>query len=482
MAKKSVAKNYIYNLSYQILVIIIPLITTPYISRVLGAENIGIYSYTLSISAFFILFGSLGIALYGKREIAYHQKNKEEYSKIFWEILILRMILMSISLVIFYFSFVTKEQYQIYYKILMLEILANCVDISWFFQGLEEFKKTVIRNMIVKVISIVCIFVFVKDKNDLTKYFLIYVLSILIGNISLWLYLPKFLTKVKLKQLKIWRHIKPTLYLFIPQIAIEVYTLLDRTMIGTIISDKSEVGFYDQSQKIIKMLLTMITSLGTVMLPRIANNFANGKKKKIRKYMEKSFNMVFFLSFPMIFGIISVSSIFVPKFFGEGYGKVAVLMNVISPIILFIGLSNVIGTQYLLPTKRQKEFTISVVCGAIINFIINISLIWDFGAIGASIGTVIAELTVTLVQFYFVRKDFKITRIIKSSRNYLFSSIIMFIVCLVIKSIVRKPYFSMALQCSLGCIIYFVILILLEDKFLFDIINRIKVKVKIKGS
>ena len=482
MAKKSVAKNYIYNLSYQILVIIIPLITTPYISRVLGAENIGIYSYTLSISAFFILFGSLGIALYGKREIAYHQKNKEEYSKIFWEVLILRMILMSISLVIFYFSFVTKEQYQIYYKILMLEILANCVDISWFFQGLEEFKKTVIRNMIVKVISIVCIFVFVKDRNDLTKYFLIYVLSILIGNLSLWFYLPKFLTKVKIRYLKIWRHIKPTLYLFIPQIAIEVYTLLDRTMIGTIISDKSEVGFYDQSQKIIKMLLTIITSLGTVMLPRIASNFASGKKKKIAKYLKKSFNMVFFLSFPMIFGIISVSSIFVPKFFGEGYGKVAILMNVISPIILFIGLSNVIGTQYLLPTKRQKEFTISVVCGAIVNFIINISLIWNFGAIGASIGTVIAELTVAIVQIFFIRKDFKIINIIKSSRNYLFSSIIMFIVCLVIKSIVRKPYFSMALQCSLGSIIYVVILILLEDKFLFEIIDRIKVKVKIKGS
>ena len=360
----------------------------------------------------------------------------------------------------------------------MLEILANCADISWFFQGLEEFKKTVIRNMIVKVISIVCIFVFVKDKNDLTKYFLIYVLSILLGNISLWFYLPKFLTKVKLKYLKIWRHIKPTLYLFIPQIAIEVYTLLDRTMIGAIISDKSEVGFYDQSQKIIKMLLTMITSLGTVMLPRIASNFASGKKKKIAKYLKKSFNMVFFLSFPMIFGIISVSSIFVPKFFGEGYGKVALLMNVISPIILFIGLSNVIGTQYLLPTKRQKEFTISVVCGAIINFIINISLIWKFGAIGASIGTVIAELTVAMVQIFFIRKDFKIINIIKSSKNYLFSSIIMFIVCLVIKSIVRKPYFSMALQVAIGGIVYLAILIIIEDQFVFDIIERIRKKLK----
>ena len=211
-------------------------------------------------------------------------------------------------------------------------------------------------------------------------------------------------------------------------------------MIGFIINDKSEVGFYDQSQKIIKMLLTVITPLGTVMLPRIANNFANGKKKKIAKYMKKSFNMVFFLSFPMIFGVIAVSAIFVPKFFGEGYEKVAVLMNTISPIILFIGLSNVIGTQYLLPTKRQKEYTISVACGAITNFIINISLIWKYGAIGASIGTVIAEFTVTAVQMYFIRKDFKIWKIIKSSRNYLLASIIMFFVCFVNKRFIRMAH------------------------------------------
>lgn len=482
MAKKSVTKNYIYNLAYQILIIILPVITTPYISRVLGVENIGIYSYTLSISTFFILFGSLGIALYGKREIAYLQKDKEKYTIAFWEILILRVITMSISLIVFCLTFVRNGDYQNYFKILILEIIANCIDISWFFQGLEEFKKTVIRNMLVKLISVVCIFIFVKTRQDLTKYFVIYVLSVLIGNGSLWLYLPKFLTKVSMKQLNVKKHFKPTFSLFIPQIAVEIYTILDRTMIGLIIHDKSEVGFYDQSQKIIKMLLTVITSLGTVMLPRIANNYANGKKKKIVKYMKKSFNMVFFLCFPMIFGIISVSDLFVPKFFGEGYDKVAVLMNLISPVILAIGLSNVIGTQYLLPTKRQKEYTVSVTCGAIINFIINISLIWNYGAIGASIGTVIAEFTVTLVQMFFIRKDFNIWKIIKSSRNYLFASGIMFVVCLVIKSIVRKPYFSMALQVAIGGIVYLTILIILEDKFVFEIIDRIRKKVKIKGS
>lgn len=476
--KKSVTKNYIYNLAYQILIIILPVITTPYISRVLGVENIGIYSYTLSISAFFILFGSLGIALYGKREIAYMQKDKKRYTIAFWEILILRVIAMSISLLIFGLTFARNGEYQNYFKILILEIIANCIDISWFFQGLEEFKKTVIRNMIVKIVSVVCIFVFVKTRQDLTKYFIIYVLSMLIGNGSLWLYLPRFLTKVKLNELNVKKHFKPTFSLFLPQIATEIYTILDRTMIGLIVNDKSEVGFYDQSQKIIKMLLTLITSLGTVMLPRIANNFANGKKKKINKYMKKSFNMVFFLSFPMMFGIISVSAIFVPKFFGEGYEKVAILMNVISPIILLIGLSNVIGTQYLLPTKRQKEYTISVVCGAIINFIINMSLIWNYGAIGASIGTVIAELSVTAVQIFFIRKDFNVWKILKSSRNYLFASLIMFVVCLVIRSIVRKPYFSMALQVAIGGIVYLAILIILEDKFVFEIIDRIRKKLK----
>ena len=473
MAKKSITKNYIYNLIYQVLVLILPLVTTPYISRVLGAENIGIYSYTLSIVTYFILFGSLGVALYGQREIAYYQKDKKKYSIIFWEIVILRAITMTISLILFYLIFVNGNQYQIYYKILILELIGNCIDISWFFQGLEEFKKTVIRNMIIKLISVISIFTFVKSQNDLKIYFWIYVLSTSIGNASLWLYLPKFLTKVKIKELHLFRHLKPTLGIFIPQIAVQVYTVLDRTMIGTIISDKSEVGFYDQSQKIIKLLMTIITSLGTVMLPRIANTFASGEKEKINNYMKRSFNMVFLLAFPMIFGIISVSKAFVPIFFGEGYDKVAILMNVISPIILFIGLSNVTGTQYLLPTIRQKEYTISVIIGAITNFIMNACLIWKFGAIGASIGTVIAEFTVTAVQLYFVRNDFDFKQIIKISKNYVVSSIAMFIVCIIIGNVVKTNMISIIIQVIFGVGIYGVCLLALKDEFVNSIIKKV---------
>lgn len=478
MSKKSITKNYIYNLIYQVLVLILPLITAPYISRVLGAENIGIYSYTLSISAYFILFGSLGIAMYGQREIAYNQNNKKKTSVIFWEVNLLRIVTMSISLLIFYFTFARENQYSMYYKILMLEIIGNCIDISWFFQGLEEFKKTVTRNMIVKLISVMCIFVLIKTPNDLVLYFGIYVLSILIGNGSLWLYLPKYLKKVKIKELNIFKHLKPTIALFIPQIAIQVYTLLDRTMVGAIVSDKSEVGYYDQGQKIIKMLLAIITSLGTVMSPRIASTFANGEKEELNNYMKKSFNNVFLLAFPMVFGIIAISKSFVPVFFGQGYDKVAILMSVISPIILLIGLSNVTGTQYLLPIKRQREFTISVICGAIINFILNLCLIWKYGAIGASIGTVVAEFTVTSVQIYFVRKDFKLKEIFKLAKNYLISSIIMFIVCLVIGKFINYNLMSTVVQVTVGGIIYGICLLILRDKFIFEVLNKIKNKIK----
>lgn len=470
--QKSLVKNYIYNLSYEILVILLPLITIPYLARVLGAENLGIYSFTLSISTYFILFGSLGIALYGKREIAFVQNDKKAYTKLFWELLILRFLSMIVSIVIFYILFVYKiNEYSIYYKILLLEMFAAIIDISWFFQGLEEFKKVVIRNTIVKLISVACIFIFVKSSDDLSIYFFIYVFGIIFGNLTLWLYLPKFLNKCKFVNLDIKKHIKPTIALFIPQIAIQVYTVLDKTMIGVIIDDKSEVGFYDQAQRIVKILLTIITALGAVMLPRIASFFAGGETDKIKEYLEKSFSLVFLLSIPMIFGIFTIADDFVPIFFGNGFEKVAILMSLMSPILLLIGLSNVIGMQYLLPTKRQKEFTISILVGATINFLINLLLIPTYGALGAAIGTLVAEFCVTFTQFYFVRKDFEIMKIFKNARNYIFAGLVMFISC-IFMDFTNDKIVSILLKTFSGCMIYIAILLIFKDKFCTAIINK----------
>lgn len=474
--KKSITKNYMYNLIYQVLVLISPLITIPYISRVLGAENIGIYSYTLSITAYFILFGALGMSLYAQREIAYNQDNPPKYSLIFWEMVLLRIITMSISILIYYFTIIKYGTYQLYYKILILEILGNCIDITWFFQGLEEFKKIVKRNVIIKLISITCTFALVKTSNDLVIYFIIYVLTLLIGNLSLWLYLSKFLVRIDIRKINILRHLKQTISLFVPQVAVQVYTILDKTMVGTIVQEKAEVGYYDQSQKIIKIALSVVTSLGTVMLPRIANNYIKNEKEAVRVYMEKSFNLIFLLSFPMMFGVLAVSGRFVPVFFGQGYDRVIILMNIISPIFILIGLSNVIGAQYLLPTKRQKEYTISVVSGAILNFVANMCLIWNLKAVGASIGTVIAEIAVTSVQLYFVRKDFKIKDLIKMSKNYIISSVIMFGVCCVTGMIIKDNLIATVLEVLIGIITYFACLIILKEEFIGEILDKLNIQ------
>lgn len=478
MEKKSVARNYIYNLSYQILAIIIPLITTPYLSRVLGAENIGIYSYTLSITTYFILFGSFGVAMYGQREIAYVQKNINKRSITFYEIFIMRLITLFISLLIFYFTFCLNGQYTTYYKILILEIIANAIDVSWFFQGLEEFKKTVVRNMLVKLISVICIFIFVKTSNDLNKYFIIYVLSTFLGNFSLWMYISKYIKKINIKELKIIRHIKPTIMLFIPQIATQIYTVLDKTMIGTIINDKSEVGFYEQAQKIIKLLMTIATSLGTVMMPRIAATYAKEDMKKVREYMNQSFAFIMMIAFPLMLGIISVAYKFVPVFYGEGYDKVISLLCIISPIIVFIGLSNVTGTQYLLPTKQQNKYTLSVMIGAFINFIFNLILIRNLASIGASIATVIAEFSVTLTQFILIKKEIKIREVFKISYKYIISSIIMFAFSIIIGYFIPNNILSIIVQTISSVCIYFSLLLLMKDDMIFEGISMIKEKVK----
>ncbi len=482
MEDKKIAKNYIYNLIYQVLVIILPLITTPYVSRILGAENIGIYSYTLSIVTYFVLIGSLGIATYGQREIAYVQSDKKKRSSIFWEIIIFRIITMIVVSIFYYFMYIKGTQYTSYYKILILELISNCLDISWFFQGMEEFKKTVLRNTIVKVLSIICIFSLVKTVNDLSVYILIYALSNLVGNISLWAYLPKYIQKIDIKELKLLRHLRPVIALFIPQIAIQLYTVLDKVMIGAIVENKVESGYYEQAQKIIKILLTIVTALGTVMLPRIANKFADGKTDEIKRNIKTSFKFTYLLAFPMLFGIIAISNRFVPVFLGAGYEEVSLLIKIISPIILMIGLSNVIGNQYLLPTKRQKAFTISVLCGAIVNLILNFILIKRYEAIGASIATVIAETTVVAIQFICVRNEIKFLEIIKLGLKNLIASIIMLFIAILIEKIMKNQssYIIILIQVCTGIIAYFAMLLILKDKFIIEIKDKfIKKKIKL---
>jgi len=474
VAKKSIVNNLIY----QMLTIVLPLVTTPYLSRVLGAGPIGIYGYTLSIITYFILFGSLGIAMYGQREIAYVQDKKEEQSKTFWEIVIFRVITMTVALIIFYLTFCLKGEYSLYYKILILELVANAIDISWYFQGVEDFGKTVVRNIIVKSLSLVCIFIFIKSPEDLWKYFLIYTLANLLGNLTMWMYIPKILPKIRLKELNLTKHIKPTLALFVPQIATQIYVVLDKTMVGNITGNMSEVGYYEQAQKIVKALMLVVTALGTVMSSRIANTYALKKDNEIKKYLEKSFNAVWFLGIPITLGLIAITPKMVPWFYGDGFNSVIPLLIATSPIILIIGLSNVTGSQYLIQVGNQRVFTISVTTGAVVNVIFNFILINMLGTIGAVISSNLAEISVLVVQLYYLREKIKIKNIFKNSWKYIISGIIMSIVVYAISIKMNTSCINTLIQICIGGILYFILLIIFKEQFINEIINKILNNIK----
>lgn len=476
MSEPSVKKNYIYNLSYQILIMLITIVTTPYLARVLGAEKVGIFSYTFSIVSYFTLFSLLGTSAYAQREIAYVQNHVEKRSRLFFEILIFRIITMILSLVVFYFVFIKNSEYGTYYKIFCLEIIAQAFDIGWFFQGIEDFKKVVVRNTIMRMAMIVLIFVFVNNPDDLWKYILLYVFSNVLGSISLWVSVKKYIIKIKIKDLNIVRHVKPTLQFFLPQIASSVYTILDKSMIGILTKNMTEVAYYEQSQKIVKVSLTIITSLGTVMIPRMSSIFAKGDNEKIKKYMKESFNFVWFLGFPIMFGLIAISRNLIPWFFGHEFLQVIPLMMVFSPIVLIIGISTVTGTHYLIPTKKQNLYTTTVIIGAITNVILNIIFILNFGAIGATISSLVSELVVALLQLKFISKFMNLKSCFNNCSKYFISSIIMFSIIFLIGEILESTYITTIIQIGSGIVVYFGLLWFMKDQFLLNNFHNILLK------
>ena len=296
----------------------------------------------------------------------------------------------------------------------------------------------------------------------------------------MWVYLPKYIEKINIKEMNLTRHIKPIILLFIPQIAVQIYNEIDKTMIGNIVLDKSEVGFYEQAQKIIKLLISVITSLGTVMVPRMANIYAEKDFKKMKEYLKKSFNFIFFLSFPMIFGIASIANKFVPVFYGEGYEPVINLIIIISPIILLMGLQNVTGMQYLLPTKKQKEYTISVAIGAIVNIVLNYILIRIYGAIGASIATVLSQLVVVCIQLYYIKDFLKIKMLINMSKRYFILSVIMGIITYIIGMFISSNIISIIIQLIVGVGIYVIGLIILKDEFISNVLKKMHLNFLVK--
>jgi len=476
---KSIKKNYFFNLFYQIFTIITPLIVTPYISRILGPDGIGEVSYAESIVSYFVLFATMGIATYGQREISYVQDSLSKRSLTFWNIKCLQCITSSIVLTV-YIVLGLAQTGSVIYFILALHIVAVLMDVTWFFQGMEEFVKLSVRSGIFKIINIIYVFLMVKTKEHVHYYAFGLAFFTLLGNLSLWVYMPQYVQKPSLRELHPFRNFKEVFSLFVPTIAIQVYTVLDKTMIGMITQSSFENGYYEQALKISRLVLTLVTALGTVMIPRIGYHFEKKQHEEVRRLMYRGYNFVWFLGFPLCFGLLATASSFVPWFFGAGFEKVTTLISILAFLILAIGVNNVTGMQYLIPTKRQSTFAFTVVVGASINLLLNLLLIKRFQSAGAAFASVLAETGIAVIQLYIIRKELSITRIVQGCLPYLTSASIMFLVLEIFEKQLKPiiPHTIILVVC--GCTIYIGILLLMKDPFLLKNISSILVKVNKK--
>lgn len=461
-----VIKNYLYNAGYQILNMIIPLITVPYISRVLGAHNVGINEYTNSWVTFFYLMGQMGITLYGNREVAYHRDDLYERSRTFWGVEALQLLTVTSALIMYLvavllFSTTFKE----FFLFQAIWIVATGVDISWYFMGLEEFRITVIRNTLVKIASLILIFTVVKTGNDLGKYILILGVSQLVGNLTLWPYLRGNVIWVSIRNWHPFKHLYPSLLLFIPTITTQVYLVLNRLMLGRM-STQADLGNFGQADKIVKFVLAVVTATGTVMLPHVANKFAKGDIKGVRNSLYSSFNFVSAISIPMMFGLMAIAKKFGPWFLGRDFVLAGSVMYLEAPIIVLIAWSNVTGTQYLMPVNRVKEYTTSVTIGAVSNVVFNLLLISKWGANGAAIATVGSEFLVTASQLAMIRKTISRRRMFNEVWKYVIVGFLMFIVVNRITDTINMTISNLILEVFVGIAVYVSGLFILKAKII----------------
>lgn len=464
---KSLKKNYIYNVFYQVLLVIIPIITIPYLSRVLGAGGIGSVSFAESIVSYFVLFANLGINIYGQREISYAQDDKERRSIAFYNIFITKLITATTALAIYSICYFTVLHNSIY-LILSIQIISVIFDITWFFQGIEEFDKIVIRNTIIKLLNIIFIYTLVKGKDSVIIYCISVVLFPLLGFLSLWPNLSSYLEKIDVSKINISNVLKVSLTLFLPTIAIQVYTVLDKTMIGIITKDALENGYYEQSIKISRSLLMLITALSTVVIPRVGYYYDKNDHDMVKDILYRSYRFVYMMSIPMCFGLYFVSYNFIPWFLGTGFNKSIILTQIFSLLIICISLSNVTGMQYFVPTEQQTKLTISVCIGAVVNFILNCLLIPNFKSVGAAVASVIAEAIITIIQFILAKDYISISKILKNATKYLISGIVMLIILFAFARNREPSVFNSLIISAIGATAYFTTLLLLKDEFILD--------------
>ena len=439
-----VIKNYLYNLSYQILIIILPVITVPYVTRIFTSEDLGNYGFYNSIVSYFSLFAMLGIGLYGTKQIA----SARDVSSTFWNIYAIQLIASLISIFIYVIAILCIPTMSgIIPLILFISLFSKIIDISWLFSGKEDFKKITLRNTVVKVVGVISIFTFIKSSEDLYLYIFLIVVFDFLGQLVMWVPAKKFIKRPSFDTKIIKKNLHPIVLLFLPQVAISLYVVLDRTLLG-LLGSYSDVGIYEQGQKLTSIIYKIVSSLGVVMLPRVANLLSERKEKEAQNMVRFSFILYNLIIFPMIFGLIAINEVFIKIFLGKNFQDVKYVLYIIVFNIMFIGWTNILGYQVLVVRNKNKEFMLSTTIPAIVSVAVNITVIPFFGYIGASITSVVVETLVFAIQWYYSRNII--------NKNLLFNKDLAKIICssLVMFGAVMLCKMTLGLDGIIGLIIY----------------------------
>lgn len=456
--------NITYNFVYQFLILFLPFVTAPYLSRVIGAEGVGIYSYSYSVALYFTYFVVLGLNKYGNREIASCQRDFNKMSTVFSEIYEMQILFFCIIFFIYlyYCFFIANDQEAALIQSML--VMSALFDINWLFWGMEQFKITVTRNAVIKIVTVICIFIFVKKSSDVYKYIAIMSTGYLLSNACLIFFSRKLVKFRPVPLSETIKHIKPNLTLFIPVIAVSVYRIMDKVMLGGI-CDMEEVGYYENAEKIINVPVALITAIGTVMLPRMTALVSQDKIDESKQYIEKTMAFSLCFSTGAAFGIIAVSKVFSIVYYGRAFERSGMIMSLLAVSIIFLAGGDVIRSQFLIPNRYDKVYLISAIAGAVINVVVNALLIPVYGANGAAIGTVCAELMVFLIQFVFVLNKLPIKKYILHEIRFLAAGIVMITA---LDSLIPVD-FSNSLECLverilIGALIYIVCVVLFYIK------------------
>lgn len=474
--EKSIIKNYLFNLLKTLTGLLFPVITFAYSSRILGVEGIGKVNFSKSYITYFSMIALLGMNYYGTREAAKLRDNKKLLSKFVQEMLIINAIATFVSYIILIISILLIPKLKNYETLLAvnsISIVLQGLGIEWLYQALEEYKYIAVRSVIFQFIALVLMFICVKKSGDVVLYALIYVFATYGSYILNFMNARKYIEWHWFESYELRKHIKPLFMLFAMAVSIQLYAVLDSTMLGFIQGDVA-VGKYTAAVKINKMTTSLISSLGVVLIPRLSYYIGNHQIDRLKELIDKSYNFVFCLSVPISIGLFVLSDDILLLFSGKEFLTASVTMKLLSPIIILIPFNVVTNTQTFVPMGKEKLILMSTFSGAVMNIICNLVLIPIYAENGAAIATVLAEGVIAVICYLNARCYFPMKKIFRVYYQYWIAAAPIPFIVSVIKNIDTNYWIQLITSIGLSAIVYFILLILFRNCYVLEISKKLR--------